>query len=178
MTRVWVVAVSRSMAEPAPASKTSKLSRWSTFVTAAIALLALGLSIAGWVRPSHDGTSQAFTGQQINDAKASVCTAYKAVLQEVRNNLRLKMPAPESPIGTLAVATNVRLALYGGGGYLKDHVAMAPATPADLAKAVSSMGNTLEELAIGYMRAAPNFTGDSLRNDLDAQTAQVAEFCK
>lgn len=90
----------------------------------------------------------------------------------------LSNPVPGDPIGALAVAANARLALYGGGGYLRDRVAMEPASPPDLAKAINAMANTLQELSIGYLAGAPNYTQDPLRRDLDSELDQINGLCQ
>jgi hypothetical protein len=78
----------------------------------------------------------------------------------------------------LAVATSARLALYGGGSYLRDHLTRAPATPADLAKAVDSLATTLEDLAVNYLAGATALLQDPLRHNLDGQLVDVDERCK
>ena len=85
-------------------------------------------------------------------------------------------PDPNNPIGQLAVAANARLALLGGGAYLRDRLTAEPAAPADLAKAVESMANTIEQLGVGYL-AGLNSTLGPLRNELDSQIAQINGMC-
>jgi hypothetical protein len=69
--------------------------------------------------------------------------------------------------------------MLGGGSYLKETLAAEPATPADLAKAVTSVVTTLQQMGINYLARTPNkavFT--SLQHDLDSQGAQVVKLCK
>jgi hypothetical protein len=75
------------------------------------------------------------------------------------------------------VAANARLALLGGGAYLKDRIAAEPASPADLAQAVNNMGNTMEQLGIAYLAAATQQVLDPLRHDLDSQITQLNKMC-
>lgn len=91
-------------------------------------------------------------------------------------NTHMVNPDPNSPIGQLAVAANARLALLGGGAYLRDRLTAEPAAPAGLAKAVKSMANTLEELGIGYL-AGLNSTLGPLRNALDSEISQINGMC-
>jgi hypothetical protein len=151
-------------------------SRWPTFAALAIAVVAAGLAIVAWFRPPH-GASPTFTSQQIADAKTNVCSAYTAVQQGVVINTHLVNPRADDPIGTLAVAANARLALLGGGAYLRDRLAAEPAAPADLAKAVKSMANTIEQLGINYLAGASNLVQDPLRNDLNSEIAQINGLC-
>jgi hypothetical protein len=154
-----------------------KSSRWPMFAALAIAVIAAAVAIAGWFRPAPHSASPAFSDQQTAQAKANVCSAYTAVHQGVVRNTHLADPNPNDPAGQLAIAANARLALLGGGAYLRDRVADEPATPADLAQAVNSIGNTIEKLGVGYLEAASNIVLDPLRHDLDSQVAQINKLC-
>jgi hypothetical protein len=143
----------------------------------AMAVIATAIAIVGWFRPAPQSASTAFTDQQTAQAKTNVCSAYAAVHQGVVRNTHLADPNPHDPLGQLAIAANARLALLGGGAYLHDRVAAQPATPADLAQAVNSMGMTIEQLGIGYLEAASNIVLDPLRHDLDSQIAQINKLC-
>jgi hypothetical protein len=164
---------------PSPAPAGRKLLRWATFAVSAVALIAIGLVIAVWfgLLPGHSASSK-FTDQQIADAKSKVCAASMTVRQAVVTNTHLSNPVPGDPIGALAVAANARLALYGVGGYLRDRLAVEPASPADLAKAINAMANTLQELSIGYLAGAPNYTQDPLRRDLNSELDQITGLCR
>lgn len=152
--------------------------RWPTLAALAVALLAAGLAIAGWFFPrSSGGATQSFTDQQVKDAKTHVCTAYQSVHEAVVSNTHLENPAPNDPVGPIAVSTSARLALYAGGGYLRQRLAMEPATPADLSKAVTAMANTLEELSIGYL-AGLSSTLEPLRSDLNSQIETIGNICQ
>jgi hypothetical protein len=80
--------------------------------------------------------------------------------------------------GPLAVATSARLALYGEGGYLQEHLTREPATPVDLANAVTTMATTLEDLGMNHLANAPAFAQDQLRQNLDGQMLDVERLCK
>ncbi|WP_232321093.1 hypothetical protein [Mycobacterium shimoidei] len=152
--------------------------RWPNFAALAVALLAVGVAVTGWFFPRSSGdTSRSFTDQQVKDAKTHVCTAYQSVHEAVVSNTHLENPAPNDPMSSLAVATSARLALFAGGGYLRERLEAEPATPADLAKAVTAMANTLEELSIGYL-AGLSATLDPLRHDFDSQIESVNAICK
>jgi hypothetical protein len=165
--------------DPAPASLLSKLSGWTSIAALVIAVIAATVAIVGWFRP-HNSTPEAptYSDQQVKDAKMHVCTAFMTADRAVVRNTHLKNPPEGGPIGALSVATSARLALYGGGAYLRDRVALEPATPPNLAKPALALATTLEELGIGYLASAPEFTQDSLRQNLDAQIKATAEQCK
>ncbi|KAA8962922.1 hypothetical protein [Mycobacterium sp.] len=149
---------------------------WLTLTTLVIALIAVGVAVAAWFRPTHSATPR-FSDQQAAEAKKSMCTAYTSVHEGVVSNTHMANPNPNDPVGQLAVAANARLALMGGGEYLRQRLAAAPATPAELSNAVASMANTLEDLAIGYLSGATNFSLDPLRRDLDNEIGQIDALC-
>jgi len=163
--------------EPLPSPPWRSSSRWPTFAALAIAVIAAAVAITAWFRPAPESASPTFTDQQTAQAKMNVCSAYTAVHQGVVRNTHLTDPNPNDPAGQLAIAANARLALLGGGAYLRDRVAAQPATPADLAQAVNSMANTIEQLGVGYLGAASNIVLDPLRHDLDSQIAQIDNLC-
>jgi hypothetical protein len=150
-------------------------SRWPILASLALAVIAVAVAIAAFFRPLHE-TAPTFTGQQTADGKTQVCSAYVTVRQGVVANTHLANPVPNDPAGQLAVAANARLALIGGGSFLRDRLAAEPAAPADLAKAVSSMANTIEELGVGYL-AGLNSTLDPLRHDLDSEISSINNLC-
>jgi hypothetical protein len=144
-----------------------------------IGLLALVLTIVQWLAPSsHGNSASSYTDQQVKDAKISICAAYATVQRAVLKNTHLESPPDGGPLGPLTVATSARLALYGGGSYLRDRLDAKPATPTDLSKAVDSLATALEHLAVNYLADAPAIAQDQLRHDLDEQLASVAGLCK
>jgi hypothetical protein len=151
-------------------------SRWITYAALAIAVIAVAVAIAAWFRPAHSSAPH-FSDQQTADAKKSVCTAYTAVHQAVVANTHMANPKGNDPVGQLAVQANARLALLGGGQYLRERLAANPATPADLAKAVTSMANTTEDLGVAYLSGAAPFAVDPQRQDLLAEVKQLNQLC-
>jgi hypothetical protein len=150
-------------------------SRWPTFAALAIAVLALAIAALAWFRPVH--SAPAFTAQQTADAKTNVCTASAVARQAVVTNTHLVNPRGNDQIGTLAVAANARLALLGGGAYLRDRLDAEPATPADLAKALKAMAGTMEQLGINYLAGSTSTAQDPLRNNLDKEIAAINKLC-
>lgn len=151
-------------------------SRWAGIAALAMAMIATAVAITAWLRPA-EGASPTFTDQQTTQAKSAVCSAYTAVHNGAVKNTHLTDPSAHDAVGQLAIAANARLALLGGGAYLHDRVTSQPATPADLAQAVNSIGNTLEQLGVGYLEAAPSIVLDPLRHELDSQVEQVNSLC-
>jgi hypothetical protein len=169
-------AVTESSASARPASR---FARWGTAAALALAIVATGVAVAGWFYPHKSASSTpTYSDQQTKDAKKHICETFMIVDRAVVRNSRLKNPDNGGPIGALSVATAARLAFYGGGAYLKDRVSQEPATPPDLAKSVNTMASNLEELAIGYLAGAPEFTQDELRQALDDKIKATVEICK
>ena len=157
-----------------PAVGRANWSRWIAPAGLAFGVVALTLTLVQWFHPPSHGTTS-FSDQQVKDAKTSVCAAYTNVHRAVVVNTHLE-PSPNGD--PLAVATSARLALYGGGSYLRDRLTQEPATPADLAKAVDSLATTLEDLAVNYLADVPPFVQDPLRHNLDRQLVDVDGRCK
>ena len=149
---------------------------WLTIAALAIAVIAVAVAIAGWFRPAPS-SKPSFNDQQIAEAKKNVCTAYNSAKQSVVLNTHMANPRPDDPIGQLAIAANARLALLGGGEYLRDRLAAAPAAPAELSAAVTSMAKTIEDLGMGYLMGSSNFALDPLRNDLNSEIGQLDAMC-
>jgi hypothetical protein len=148
--------------------------RWFTYAALALALIAAVFAGLAYFYPAHNHPSVA---QQSGDAKANVCTAYKAAHQSVVVNTHMQSKNPNDAVAELAVATNARLALIGGGAYLADRLDANTAAPADLANAVRSFANTIEQLGINYLNNAAAEVQTSLRHDLDSQITQLDKLC-
>jgi len=69
--------------------------------------------------------------------------------------------------------------MLGGGSYLKETLAAEPATPADLAKAVTSEANTLQRMGVAYLaRIATPAAITPLQRDLNSEGAEIGKLCK
>jgi hypothetical protein len=158
----------------------SKLWQWVAVAALVLAVVATGLGVAGYFYYPHKGAagSGTYSDQQTKDAKKHICETFMVVDRAVVRNSRLKNPDNGGPIGALSVATAARLAFFSGGAFLRDRVNQEPATPPDLAKSVNAMGSNLEELAIGYLAGAADFTQDELRQALDDKIKATVEICK
>jgi hypothetical protein len=153
-------------------------SRWIAPAGLAVGMLALTLTLVQWLHPSHGNGSPSFSDQQAKDAKTSICAAYTIVHRAVTINTHLEDPPNGGPVGPLAVATSARLALYGGGSYLRDRLTKEPATAEDLAKAVDSLATTLEDLGVNYLAGTTALVQDPLRHNLDGHLVDIEGRCK
>jgi hypothetical protein len=172
--------------EEAAAEKPEGSSR-SGAVMAVIAMLVaigtLGASAWMWRNPQTAESAQTkapvFTEQERNEAKAKVCAAYDLVGSGVASTSSLQAPGgPEDIMGTLAVAANAKLALFGGGQYLLAR--LDPATPTDLAEATSKFANTLMDVGLAAIAQVP--TGDPAQEqrlkDAEAQNTALQGLCE
>jgi hypothetical protein len=156
-------------------------SRWLTFVALGVALIATGLAIVGWFRPSPTPAPQppsapTYTEQQISDAKARVCAAFETVLKGV--TLQTHGEPSDDPAMRKAQAANGQLSLVAGGWYLRDRAERA--TPPDLATAVQKTSDVLLELGADALAGAQNADQPQARLLEESQSAfaQVREQCK
>jgi hypothetical protein len=83
----------------------------------------------------------------------------------------------DDPTAILAVASNARIALYNGGDSLSKKLLAEPATPPDLAKAVRTLVNAYQEMAIDYLVNAPDPEQESSRDAVEKANAAVYGTC-
>jgi hypothetical protein len=148
----------------------SDASRWLTYAALVIAVIAAVLAGLAYFHPKHTAAAP----QQGGDAKANVCSAYQATRKAVVINTHLESQNPDLQ---LAIAANARLALIGGGTYLRDRLEANTAAPSDLANAANSLADTVEQLGINYLIQAPPEVQDPVRNNLNNQLAQLDKMC-
>ena len=151
-----------------------KASQWPTYAALAIAVIAAVLAAMAYFHPAHNRAS---VPQQGGDAKANVCSAYATAHKAVVINTHLQSSNPNDATAQLSVATNARLALIGGGTYLRERLAANTAAPADLANAANSLANTIEQLGINYLIQAPANVQDPVRKDLTSELSQLDKLC-
>ena len=82
------------------------------------------------------------------------------------------------PVAREAVAANARLATLGGGEYLLSR--LNPATPRELADAVRSFANNLQDIGINQLVGVSNTdpTVAAPLNEAQAAGTQIADMCK
>jgi hypothetical protein len=101
------------------------------------------------------------------------------VRKGVSLNTNLQPPGgPEDVTGTLAVAANARVSLYDGGQYLLAR--LDPATPPELADAVTKFANLLMDIGAAATSGAQNSQPEQAIRLKEADTAngQITELCK
>ena len=159
----------------------SRSSQWPTFLALALALVASGLAIVGWFRPSPSAppprsTGPTFTEQQISDARSHACTAFELVNKGVR--LETNGQLGSDPAMELAQGTNARLTTISSGWYLKAR--LEPAAPADLAAAVQHLSDVLLDLGANYLAGAKDDQPSQAALKSEGNTAfdRVTELCK
>jgi hypothetical protein len=158
--------------KPLPSPGAALASRWGVLAAVAIAVVAAALAGLAYFHPAQK--SAPAIAQQGGDAKANVCAAYAAAHKAVVINTHLQSPNPDLQ---LAIAANARLALIGGGTYLRDRLDANNAAPADLINAANLFANTVQQLGINYLTDETPNTQNAVRKDLDTQIAQLDKLC-
>lgn len=117
-----------------------------------------------------------FTDAQRDEAKAKVCDAFLVVSTGVANSSALQA-ADGDAVGAIAIATNARLALYGGGQYMISRV--DPATEPQLAEAARAFGNALMDVGAAAVAQIPSDdpAHQERVQDADAENAKLQGFC-
>lgn len=108
------------------------------------------------------------------DAIARVRTAYETVRRALL--LQTHADGGDDPVAATAVAANARLAMSAGGAYLRARV--DPATPPELAKAVHTFAEVLEDIAMNALAGVGNDDPVQAARLRDAESAsrRVAEL--
>jgi hypothetical protein len=161
-------------------------SRGLTYAALAIAVVATGVAIAGWFRPSppppppaHPSTPT-YSEQQISDAKARACAAVDVVHKGVvlQSGANKNDAVSTDPALADAQAANARLSIIGGGWYLRDH--LDPATPEPLADTVRHLTDVMLDMGANYLAGSRDAdTQQSARlSDGDSTFAHALELCK
>jgi hypothetical protein len=149
------------------------LSRWTA--PAALLIAVVAVALAAWsLMSGSSGTSEA--GKQPGDPKTRVCSAYQTVSQAVSAQTHAELG--QDPIALSAVAANARLALLGGGQYLLDR--LDPATPSELADAVRTFANNLQDIGIYALAGVPNSDPEQAARltQGDVANQQLRSLCK
>jgi len=161
-------------------SEPGSVARWVAPAALVIAVIAIGVAIWAVVQspgePATKPGEPAANAEQPGDAKAHVCAAFDMVRKSVQ--LRTNADLGPDPVAKEAVAANARLATIGGGEYLLSR--LGSATPPDLATAVRSFANNLQDIGMSQLVGVLN-TDPALGAKLsEAQGAseQIAGMCK
>jgi hypothetical protein len=153
--------------------------RWPAFIALAIALVALTVSLVGWFRPAPHNTQPppkpTYTDQQVADAKAKVCAVFGQLDRAV-------VVGNGEPRGSdaLVAAINTRQIFDVFSRNLLATLAEEPATPADLAAAVRTQADTLEQIVIEYQDGFGT-SDPQVRPLVDANSAsadKIRQLCK
>jgi hypothetical protein len=163
-----------SSKHPVPVPRRWKASQWPTYAALVIAVVAAVLAALAYFHPAHNSAS---VPQQGGDAKANVCSAYAATHKAVVINTHMQSRNPNDAVAELSVATNARLALIGGGTYLRDRLAANTAAPADLTNAANSLADTIQQLGINYLIGAGQAVQEPVRHDLNSEITQLDKLC-
>ena len=114
-----------------------------------VALAAIGVAAWALVMAWPQGKD---TAEPTAESKQKVCAAFDTVSKAVQLQTHADL-GPDSDRAE-AVAGNARLSLIGGGEYLLSR--LDDQTPPDLADAVRSFANNLEEIGINALAGATN----------------------
>jgi hypothetical protein len=162
-------------------------SRALTFVALAVALIATGLAVVGWFRPSpvtppQRSADPSYTEQQVSDAKTQTCKAFelvdKGVVLQTGGGGQPRPEPSSDPAMVEARAADARLSLVAGSSYLRDH--LDPATAQPLSSAIRDYAKILANLAQNYLAGIKDAdpAQQSLLNDSDVAFGQIRELCK
>ena len=147
--------------------------RWVAPVALLIAVVAVALAV--WALMSASSKTSA-AARLAGDPKTRVCTAFNTVSEGVSQQTHLDL-GPD-PVALTAVAGNARLALVGGGQYLLGQ--LDSATPTQLADAVRSFANSLQQIGMYALAGVPNSNPEQANRMTqgDLTRKQIVDLCK
>lgn len=162
-----------SHASSSASTTTGGWSNWVTLLALLLALVAIGVSawavVMAW--PKKDAEA-APTG----DSKQKVCAAFDTVSKAVQ--LQTHADLGPDPIAQTAVAGNARLSLIGGGEFLLSR--LDAGTPPELADAVRTFANNLDEIGMNALAGATNEDPQQAARLTagEAGRTKIADLCK
>ena len=157
----------------APRAGGRELSRWTAPAALLIALIAVGIAVWALVSASAKAPAAA---EQPGDPKARVCAAFDTVSKAVA--LQTHAGLGPDPVAMKAVAGNARLALIGGGQYLLSR--LDSATPRELADAVRSFANNLQDIGINQLAEVSNADPAQAGRlaEVESVRKQIVDLCQ
>ncbi|MEZ0364197.1 hypothetical protein ACAG26_10920 [Mycobacterium sp. pUA109] len=163
--------------------RTSRVPTFTALASLVVALVAVGVAVAAWLRPMPENSppppsAPMYSDQQISDAKANVCAAFQIVKSEVALNTHRPRPAESEETAILAIAANARLAVYAAGDYLLYRLTSEPATPADLEKPIRSLATSYLEAGIHAINDDTDADLEPFRHTIDTDIAIVDRLCQ
>jgi hypothetical protein len=154
-------------------SRWQQLSRWAA--PAALLIAVIAVAVAVWALMSASSKAPA-AATQAGDPKMRVCSAFDTVSKAV--SLQTHADLGKDPVAQVAVAGNARLALVGGGQYLLSR--LDSSTPSQLADAVRSFANDLQDIGMYALAGVPNTDPEQsarlTQGDLGRK--QIVDLCK
>lgn len=163
-----------------PASPAPKRSgSWVLGVIGSVlGLLGLVAGASAWLRPlpPADPSAPVYSEQEVADAKRAVCEAYGKFNQAL--TATSSRDGGDDPTARLAVAVNIRLALYAGGDYLLNALDAHPATAAALSRPIRGMAATYQEAAIRQLGEVPRGQLDKFAESAKSYGGEIDEVCR
>lgn len=147
-------------------------------VGSVLGLLGLIAGVAAWLRPLPTAESSApvYSEEQVADAKKAVCEAYGEFNQAL--TATSNRDGGEDPTARLAVAVNIRLALYVGGDYSLKALDAHPATGADLSTPIRDMATTYQQMALKQLGEVPKTEVRPLVDRAKLAADEIDKKCK
>ncbi len=154
-------------------------SRLPIFLTLGVALVALGLAIGGWFRPTTTTaagpTTPQYSEQEVADAKKNLCDAYDTIYRSLE---QAGTTTSEDPNQKYMIALNTRLAFNTSADFLLGELSRYPATPADLQSAVRKAALSYQNMVLKQIANAPKDELDAAYSEVDSGHADLKTACK
>ncbi|WP_319436520.1 hypothetical protein [Mycobacterium sp. RTGN5] len=143
---------------------------WRWLAPAALLLAVVAVGLATWSL-TRAPTAAILAG----DPKVRVCNAFDTVSKAVSGQTHADL-GPD-PVAQEAVAGNARLSLVGGGQYLLSR--LDPLTPQELADAIRSFADDLQDVGLNALAGRANTDPDQSARmaHADSTRKQIIDLC-
>ena len=146
-------------------------------VMLAITLVAVGAAVAAWLRPIPQAPAAppkpTYSAQQAAEAKSKICGAFDKLWHVLQVNSTRN--GGDDPNAQLLVAVNERQIYVSGSAYLLTTLSDEPATPPELAAAVSQLAKLYQVVTLNFLASEASRPE---RTAADQAASTIQRLCK
>jgi hypothetical protein len=152
-------------------------SRLPLVLVSIVAVLALGLAAASWLRPLETDQRSAPThyGQdEISEARKAMCAAWDTSFKAVTTSGR--KTSPDTTVNYV-IGIQTQLAFHVAASHLRTELRRHPATPEPLAAALERMAVSSQDLVLARLSEASESEVNAIRSEMDEAEKDVKQEC-
>lgn len=166
---------------PQTALPAPKQSRAPVVISVAIAVIAMGVAIGSWLRPSGAEnvpptvSTPQYTDQDVAKAKEAMCDAYDRTLKAIAGTSGSQ--SETDPIKAFIMTVNTRFSFHITAEYFLSQLERNPATPQDLAENFRKLAASYDELLLAQLANTPQDQLDPIYQRTEMADNKVVQAC-